>query len=354
MRLCSMPRVALLAALLALTTLILSVPIVLYLKVAGELPPVSGTPNNSARQATKRAWLFTCLSVVVAVTTLATFVLRAELAQETGVAFGWLPAVVATLAAAALWHRAKQHLALARSLNALGLGKEDYVLYLRSFDRDTAAWKHSVRAAIRLNPFRPTREEQLARAVRPIGTLVSVRNPTAALPTPGGLATHLDNDAWKAQVSRLIEQARLVVLDSGNTQGLVWEVGQCRARLPPNKLVIWLSRVDRFDYSMFSKVFAQAFSQRLPAFSRPFAESGLVLFNADWSFVPRALRAPFWRRPTSFVGAAQQADLRHGLAPIFTLLGVRWSPHPISASKMLFVLLGGAVIAMAISANYRK
>jgi len=149
------------------------------------------------------------------------------------------------------------------------------VVYLRSFDDDYAV---------------SIEEEILADILDEVGPFVAIGRPEDKLPPLGASRKYLPDGPWKPHVLNLLNRASLVVLLAGKTEGLAWEMAQCRRRLDPKQLVVLVQR-DRAAYEAFiERVQAEDMSIVLPSFPAPNAAPhhagqfcGLVRFDERWN-----------------------------------------------------------------------
>jgi hypothetical protein len=65
-------------------------------------------------------------------------------------------------------------------------------------------------------------EQIVTELVAPLGPVVAIARPGERLPALG--AARISTDEWKDRVIRLMECARLVVLQVGLTPGFLWEM----------------------------------------------------------------------------------------------------------------------------------
>ncbi|MFF7183942.1 hypothetical protein ACFZAR_01645 [Streptomyces sp. NPDC008222] len=236
------------------------------------------------------------------------------------------------------------------------------VLYLRTFGTDAVA-------AASHDPFSSpafsdpsseifaqdqqvvTGEEQLARALRPIGPVVAVGDPKERLPRLGAARMYVGDD-WQQVVLDLMGRARLVVVGTGFNAGVLWELEKARETLPPERLVLVVT-LDPDAYDSFRRVTADLFGAKpLPAWPDGRATvrtafRGAVHFDEDWT--PRLV--PFGR------GWAENRPLEvqftHGLRVVYERCGTHWpgvtlhTPWQIRTTRRrLFTLVFNTAFAM--------
>ena len=106
------------------------------------------------------------------------------------------------------------------------------ILYLRSFDTDPAA----DRLAFLLVS---TPETRLVRVLHQLGPVLAIGRPGEKLPMLGAARFHVDGDHWQRVVSEIAAASQLVVVASGTTQGLKWELAHLFREEPPEKVILW-------------------------------------------------------------------------------------------------------------------
>jgi hypothetical protein len=104
-------------------------------------------------------------------------------------------------------------------------------LYLRSFDDDSLPLPtiasarrplfelFSIRGA---DPF----EESVAWELNSYGPVVAVGRPGRSLASLGAAREHLADETWREQVANRMEEAGIIAVATGETDGLAWELGQ--------------------------------------------------------------------------------------------------------------------------------
>lgn len=182
-----------------------------------------------------------------------------------------------------------KRLAAKRAEDVLAEDRRPPVLYLRSFkDEDADKGLSGVVRSGAATGARPlsesviawgTREQEaLAVLLRQVGPYVAVGKPGEPFPEVGAARMYLPDDQWQARVAQLIDEARLVVVRAGATEGLRWEVGQLVRRARPTSLLFVLP-ADGGQYSGFRRWANEVLPRPLPE-SQP-AERMLV-FGEGW------------------------------------------------------------------------
>ena len=87
-------------------------------------------------------------------------------------------------------------------------------------------------------------EEQLAVYVQNHGPFIAIGRPDEGLPTAGAARDYVDDDSWKQRVREWIREARLVIIQPGQTEGVRWEIEQVLDAISPQKVVFSLTSFD--------------------------------------------------------------------------------------------------------------
>ncbi len=104
------------------------------------------------------------------------------------------------------------------------------ILYLRPFSSDQ----------IYELPLEVTRrvDERLTEHYEQYGPVIAIGGPDEKGPMPGPVRLYFDDDMWRAGVIYLMSISRLVIIQAGISQGVLWEMGIARRLLEPEKLII--------------------------------------------------------------------------------------------------------------------
>jgi hypothetical protein len=149
--------------------------------------------------------------------------------RTVGYVFGLAGFVVAMLGAW-LFRRARA-MSRARTKRVLEVDGRPAALYLRSFDDDSLPLP-SIASARRplfelfslrgADPF----EESVAWELNSYGPVVAVGRPGRSLSSLGAAREHLPGDTWREEVANRMDQAGVIAVATGETEGLAWELGQ--------------------------------------------------------------------------------------------------------------------------------
>ncbi|MDX3642915.1 hypothetical protein [Streptomyces sp. MB09-02B] len=209
-----------------------------------------------------------------------------------------------------------------------------YVLYLRPFTSDAtgASMPHAFSRFQRVggslvDTSTRTVEERISQAFGTLGRVIAVGQPDESLPLLGAARLYLPLNDWQPTVASLIEDARLVLLAAGTSEGTLWELRRCLRRRVPQTLLITI--YDERDYATFRDKAEAIFQEeadamrrgsgadwhppRLPAYP-PLSDShrlkwlpvprGYIRFDADWT--PHLVRLD----PTSTRGWTEEGRSR--------------------------------------------
>ena len=232
-----------------------------------------------------------------------------------------------------LMYRGKQYISRSRPAELIKDTRPP-VFYLRPFKRDASTVARVLpgiaNPALLLQTF-STFEEQLAEAIEPIGPLVALAQPRAALPKPGAARYHAADDEWQNQVIELLRKARLVIFRLGESEALMWEIEKAFEILKPSQVLFLVHQTRKKEYEVFSRSLKQSVGLSLPVQN---IVNGFIAFGEGWT--PRILtfKMPYFRRSNY---KPWKRQINHALEPVFQNLGVKWSPSPISALTIVAI-----------------
>jgi hypothetical protein len=212
------------------------------------------------------------------------------------------------------------------------------IVYLRPFGTDRAEIARRLSSWVRISPregFEKTYEQRLARTLHKIGPLVAIGDPTERLPLPGAARMYAPDEEWHEKVDKLAGQAGVVILHTGDGDGLAWEVHRVIGLHAPERVILSLpldaqrkepSRQDRYD--AFRRRLGDVFPRALP---EAIGHCQFLYFDADWT--PRLLG----ERGTSLpAGESERARVLRQLAREFK---IAWAPRWVRVSVYVIVLL---------------
>lgn len=241
--------------------------------MSGEVPNASRSRQDQARGRHLQS-VAVALGVAGAVGLL---VIIAAFEIELGKGFG--SAVVGLLSFALLvscsviYDSGKRHLQ-PTAKQALAADARPPVVYLRSFDTEDAV---------------SVEERVLAGIMREVGPFVAIGRPEDRVPPLGAARHYLPKGPWKPTVRELLDRAQLVILVSGQTEGLAWELGEVMRRMDHDRVAI-LVTADRAAYAALEDRLRASADATLPEFpdlrklrNRAGQFVGVIRFDAAWT-----------------------------------------------------------------------
>jgi hypothetical protein len=271
--------------------------------------------------------------------------------------FGWarshggqligLLLVLASFAISILW-TASRRLRTQDAGTNKSLEPQPHVLYLRSFQDDQASLTAT-----------DTREQHLASVMKEVGPLVAIGRPGDSLAPLGAERRYCEEKDWQHEVELLIAQAKLVVIQAGASNGLLWEINEVTKHLKPEKILISLRSKERVfrlasdkfsqeQYERFRVMTAQFFQRPLP---EKLEDAAFLCFESDWK--PHLLRPTRWKP----YNLSPTAKIRETLRPFLEQQGVEFSVFRTQLMAVLWSLLlvfGFVLLIGGLSVSFLK
>jgi hypothetical protein len=234
-----------------------------------------------------------------------------------------LSGVVLSIVGASFFRAGKK----ARNLPAAELLMRDKrapVLYLRSFYFDDVAAEKTITRREFSGPMLPfvvpemklsTYEGILTGILKKIGPCIAVGPPGRARPILGFSRLGLAEDSWQVAVKQLMTEAALVLICSGRTPGVRWELEQAAELIQPEKLVILItSRTTESWWEMADSLFRK----KLPRIdsATEYIFSGIITF--DQHGTPRGDQLVYYEK--------EQASIENSLKDAFKPILIRFEP----------------------------
>lgn len=202
------------------------------------------------------------------------------------------------------------------------------VLYLRSFELDpkskTGALAHT-EVPIPWNFGLHSQEEVLSKTLKRVGPCIAVGDPKRDDIVLGFARLRLGDD-WQERVKALMEEAALVVLCTGGTPGVLWELEQAAKLVQPRSRLVLLVTPDVTE-EWWDKA-DKLFGERVPRFdiySEYIPYVGVIYFDGGRTQQEAML----------FFDRTPRATLEEALDPLLRQLNVRprpklirWISHP--------------------------
>jgi hypothetical protein len=163
------------------------------------------------------------------------------------------------------------------------------VLFLRSFADENIANPE--------NTLGSRYETKLVKALTRIGPVIAIGKPGEELPELGAGRLYVAHGDWKRAVEELMVRAKLVVIQIGNSEGILWEVERSLKSLPPSKILLFFpNRYRRPGFIMKSLFESRLDSQERYEHVRPvlekligrpvppdIGEAPFLYFEHDWT-----------------------------------------------------------------------
>jgi TM2 domain-containing membrane protein YozV len=138
------------------------------------------------------------------------------------------------------------------------------VVYLRSFEADreiflrpAGFWNKAATVfydyAVTFSP-----EQELAEILNRVGPVIAIGKPGEPLPELGAARLYVGDADWKAKVTDMLARSRLVIIRTGSTPNLQWEIEQTMARVP-RRQILFVSLGDVKRTAPFDQFFEQHF-----------------------------------------------------------------------------------------------
>ena len=185
---------------------------------------------------------------------------------------GWLALFVAFAFFIAFFKWGKRHL-VPKAAQVLADDTRPPILYLRSFAEEASV---------------TVEEEDLADMMQEVGPFIAIGRPEDELPPLGAARFWVADDDWQGFIKNLLEDAALVLVMAGKTEGLNWELRQCRHMIDPLCLAILIPAREE-DYSHFRNQVESETDILLPNYpdkrTAPYHAGklcGLIYFDENW------------------------------------------------------------------------
>jgi hypothetical protein len=212
---------------------------------------------------------------------------------ETGLYRGDPMGLAGMAAAFVAWQLIQQgqRMRAADAERVLAADERPPVVYLRPFAADGEQIERAWSSRVRSSPWEwyISHEQRLARALRKVGPFVAVGDPTEDVPELGAVRMYAADEDWQVKVEQLSARAGVVLLQTGESPGLGWEVRHVIRLGAPERVILALPppgrrrrRLER--YTAFRRRFGDLFPRRLP---EAIGHSQFIFFDREWT--PRLL-----------------------------------------------------------------
>ena len=145
--------------------------------------------------------------------------------------------------------------------------------------------------------------------------MIAIGKPGERFPELGAARFYVTNEQWQQKIADAAAAARYVVLTTGITEGLRWEIGHLVRNLPPEKLILWahpqllnLPRRERErEWTLFRDSLGTLFRKPLPE-----TLGTTHFFRFDASGEPIRIEPQlkgWWRRFKAWLGGYQSVSI---------------------------------------------
>jgi TM2 domain len=234
------------------------------------------------------------------------------------------------------------------------------VVYLRSFEADNeivlhpdSLWK---RAATILFDYAVTfsPEQELAEVLNRVGPVIAIGKPGEPLPELGAARLYVGDADWKAKVADMMARSRLVIIRTGSTPNLQWEIEQAMTRVP-RRQILFVSFGDERKTAAFDRYFEPRFGRTVPSGNAAVAPLWMKLMSTgkyvagrviyfDEALTPR--EEPI-RLNMSWVGLAvglmrpYRDPIQTAMKHVFGSLELPWITPTSQTTAVLLAMFGG-------------
>lgn len=184
------------------------------------------------------------------------------------------------------------------------------VFYLRPFSLDDLIDQPTEGERLGITRPAATSEQRLARHLSRCGPVVAVGRLGEELPPLGAARFYVGHALWQQKVAEVAKASQMVIVATGVTEGLRWELTHLTESLPPEKLVLWahphilssdqLRRImdpdaippevhpllldtaeweREVEWTRFREAFSKEFPHPLP---EQLGETRFIYFDAEW------------------------------------------------------------------------
>lgn len=219
---------------------------------------------------------------------------------------------------------------------------ERFVLFLRGFDTDG----ESDDASSFLGMRQFTQEEDLAAFFAPMVPVLAYQDPRAKAPQLGSVRVKLPSD-WRPAARRAIDNATVIVVRVGKTEGLKWELAQVVAAGALMKtLFVFPHEESETKRRDDLREFAVATRSRLtlPADEHP-RGSRLLFFDDEGDEEVYPLQGT---GILGFLRAGRLSSLKRALVPFTQRVGLRPGAYPVTLDDLVRALVMFSVACVAL------
>lgn len=195
------------------------------------------------------------------------------------------------------------------------------VLYLRSFCFDDVSAETTITSsafgvplATRLPEIKlSTYEGTLAGILKKIGPCIAVGLPGTTQQVLGFSRLELAEDKWQIAVKELMKEAALVLICSGESSGVRWELEQAAELVAPEKLVILITSNTMQDWWQMAD---GIFQKQLPRIESAGGDIFVGVVTFDRNGTPRGDQLVYYQKEQASI----ENSLNDAFKPIFIRL----------------------------------
>jgi hypothetical protein len=240
-------------------------------------------------------------------------------------------------------HEARRRGARPIAAEQIGSLERPPVLYLRSFEDDPRAAR--IKGVL-------TEEEHLGKVLSQIGPFMAIGRPGEPLPAVGASRVYVGDANWQSMVEGLLRRARLVVIRTGQTTGLEWEVEQAVRLLTPERLVLLVdsARELRGMLGRIRNVHPQVKTRRWLGWRSIGSVRGFIVFDGAWRASYLRARGPglyFFCTGEGQVGHTAKR-LAWTLRPVFRNIEMTWQKPPLNWGLIILSMISAGLFLAAI------
>ncbi len=160
------------------------------------------------------------------------------------------------------------------------------ILYLRSFTTDShelsAGPKHGFMRAFPDERF----EELLVLMFERLGPVIAIADPKASLTDLGAARFHSSDGDWQQKILAQLSQSQLVLIATGSSPGLVWEIEETIKTVLPTRILFVFTEFNERETgrkSLAFQTFRDAIGPLLPrGLPNDIGDAIFIRFSSDW------------------------------------------------------------------------
>jgi TM2 domain-containing membrane protein YozV len=233
-------------------------------------------------------------------------------------------------------------------------------VYLRSFEADSELflrpdgfWNKAMTLifdyAVTFSP-----EQELAEILNRVGPVIAIGKPGEPLPELGAARLYVGDADWKAKVIDLMARSGLVIIRTGSTPNLQWEIEQTMERVP-RRQILFVNLGDVKKTAVFDQYFEQRFgpvirstkTAETPVWMKLISSGRYVagkIIYFDPSLQPREepIRLKLsWAALALWLMRPYRDPIQTAMKNVFASLGLPWNPRNSQTAAVLLAMFAG-------------